>query len=105
MRGVALVAIVGTIAVAFSGAAAARDGHGFQGGGSHWGGFHHGGAHALRGGMSVAHSHSFGGNHAAASGNLRSNRGGLRRGHERAAYVHRLNHQRHEAHQGHQRPK
>jgi len=40
------------------------------------------------------HSHGVSGRHFAMNHNVHSNRGGLRRGQERAAYVHRLNSER-----------
>jgi hypothetical protein len=40
------------------------------------------------------HSHGFSGRHFAMNHNTRSNRGGLRRGQQRASYVHRLNSER-----------
>ncbi len=94
MRSVAVIAMVGAIAFALSGTAAARGGGG--GGPQAAGGFHGGGMHASGGsGMSSAMpSRSIGGGHFAMNNNLRSNRGSLRRGQERAAYVHPLNSQR-----------
>jgi hypothetical protein len=108
MKPIAFAAMVGVIAVAFCEPAAAR---GFGGsGGAPPGGLNGPGMHAFRGGgiraampppsvggRQFANSRgprSFGGRQVAMNGNLRSNRGGLRRGHERAAYVHRLNNER-----------
>jgi hypothetical protein len=94
MRSVAVVAMVGALAFALSGAAAARGPGGGGGGGPQMGGFHGGGGmHApMGGGMHAAMpSRGFGGGHVS---NLRSNSGGLRRGSTRASYVHGLNNQR-----------
>ena len=107
MRPIAFVAIAGVIALAFCEPAAAR---GFGGGAPPPGGFSGPGMHGFRGGgirppmpprpIGAPHfangrgGHGVGGHQLAMNGNLRSNRGGLRRGHERAAYVHRLNNER-----------
>jgi hypothetical protein len=93
--------VIATLALAFAlgGIAEARAvGHSGGGHGSgHFAG-RLGGMHAARGhlghGTHVAHAH-FAGHR---FGALRSNRGGLRRGLARAAYVHRLNAARHAAH-------
>ena len=109
MRPIGVMAAVGAIAVLLGGTAEARGFgasgiHGSAGfhrsgsqfGGSHWGGSHWSGhasgTHSFRS-AGVRRSHRVGGQHSA-SGNERSNRGGLRRGQERASYVHRLNNER-----------
>jgi hypothetical protein len=115
MRMIALVAAVSGIALVLGSAAHARGfgggfhAGGFNGGGSHWGGSHWSGSHWGGSHWGGSHwaghassTHSFGTSRsgsrqsAAATGNVRSNRGGLRRGQERAAYVHQLNNQRHQ---------
>jgi hypothetical protein len=123
MRPITLTAMVGVITLALGGAAWAHGGGGggfhggggggFQGGGGfrgggggfhasafHGGGFHgdRGGFHGDRGGShrgemhASTHSHDSSGHQSAM--NDRSNRGGLRRGAERASYVHGLNSER-----------
>jgi hypothetical protein len=94
MRSVAVIAMVGALAFALGGPAAARGPGG--GGGPSMGGFHGGGMSAPRGGgMGTAvPGRGYGGRHFSMNSNLRSNSGGLRRGSTRAAYVHGLNSQR-----------
>jgi hypothetical protein len=93
MRPISLIAMAGVITVALSGAAMAQ-GRGGGGGGSHGGGSSpafRGGGGAFNGGSTAMHSRGFTMDH-----NVRSNRGGFRRGEERAAFVHRLNNERRE---------
>src|ERR1700686_2862025 len=95
MRSVAVIAMVGALSFALSGAAVAR-GPGGGGGGPSMGGFHGGGMSAPRGGgmRAAMPSRGYGGRQFAMNGNQRSNSGGLRRGSTRASYVHGLNNQR-----------
>jgi hypothetical protein len=93
MKSVAVIAMVGALAFALGGPAEARGPGG--GGGPSMGGFHGGGMSAPRGGHAAAMpGRGYRGGHVAMNSNLRSNRGGLRRGQERASYVHGLNSQR-----------
>ena len=92
MRSVAVIAMLGALAFAASGAVAAG---GPGGGGPQMGGFQGAGMQAPSGGMRAAMlSRGYSARQVAMSSNLRSNRGGLRRGQQRAAYVHGLNSQR-----------
>ena len=94
MRSVAVIAMVGALAFALGGPAAARGPGG--GGAPPTGGSHGAGMSAPRGGgMGMAMpGRGYGGQHFSMNSNLRSNSGGLRRGSTRAAYVHGLNSQR-----------